>query len=255
MEWSVKARPQHSLVHTPGLAKTPKSLTAGADGRRAVSEECRKSVTPFGGWVRNERSGRLRPLQTAPHIGGFGPPDTGKTRKWLSQGAVLWPGPALVSSSKDDLMQLVASRRYGSAALLDLRPIDAPYYPAEFTRYRFDPTQPISTLEDAQAVAETLLSISAVASAGVSFPTAADPGPWNQLAFAPLTCLLFAATRLHWRGDRVDIGGRRRRGEAPQRAGPSGQSDPVLGVGRSVVRQPHVCGEGARDFGYGSAPA
>jgi hypothetical protein len=63
-----------------------------------VSEEFRKPVTPFGGWVRDERSGRLRSLETGPHIGGFAPPDTGITRKWLSQSAVLWPGPALVSS-------------------------------------------------------------------------------------------------------------------------------------------------------------
>src|ERR1700739_3457679 len=132
----------------------------------AGAEGYRPPITPFGGWVSDERTHRLRPLETAPHIGAFAPPDTGITRKWLSQSAVLWPGPALVSSSKDDLMQLVASRRYGRAALLDLRPIDAPYYPAEFTRYRFDPTQLISTLEDAQTVAETLLSMSAVAPAG-----------------------------------------------------------------------------------------
>lgn len=44
-------------------------------------------------------------------------------------------------------MRLVASRRYGRAALLDLRPINAPYYPCEFTRYRFDPTELTSTLE------------------------------------------------------------------------------------------------------------
>ena len=70
-------------------------------------------ITPFGGWVPDEKTGRLRPLETAPHIGGFAPPGTGKTRKWLAQSAVLWPGPAFVSSSKDDLMQMVASRRYG----------------------------------------------------------------------------------------------------------------------------------------------
>jgi protein-tyrosine-phosphatase len=193
MERSVK--PRRWTAHTPGFDENAQVANGSdADGRRSVSEEFRKPVTPFGGWVRDERSGRLRPLETGPHIGGFAPPDTGITRKWLSQSAVLWPGPALVSSSKDDLMQLVASRRYGRAALLDLRPIDAPYYPAEFTRYRFDPTQLISTLEDAQAVAETLLSMSAVALAGGSFRTAADPGQWDQLAFAPLTCLLFAAS-------------------------------------------------------------
>jgi|SRR5580700_8813051 hypothetical protein len=82
---------------------------AGADGYRPP-------ITPFAGWVADERTNRLRPLETAPHIGAFAPPGTGKTRKWLAQSAVLWPGPALVSSSKDDLMQMAASRRYGPSA-------------------------------------------------------------------------------------------------------------------------------------------
>ena len=158
-------------------------------------DEYRPPVTPFAGWVADPRTERLRPLETAPHIGAFAPPGTGKTRKWLAQSAVLWPGPALVSSSKDDLMQLVASRRYGPSALLDLRPIAAPFYPAACVPHRFDPTALITTLADAMAVAETLLSTSAVALSGSAFRSGSDPGPWDQLAFAPLTCLLFAASR------------------------------------------------------------
>ncbi|HEY9265461.1 MAG TPA: type IV secretory system conjugative DNA transfer family protein, partial [Mycobacterium sp.] len=73
----------------------------------AASGGYRPPVTPFAGWVHDDR-GRLVPLETAPHIGAFAPPGTGKTRKWLAQSAVLWPGPAVVSSSKDDLMQMVA---------------------------------------------------------------------------------------------------------------------------------------------------
>ncbi|HEX3992854.1 MAG TPA: hypothetical protein VHX39_16915, partial [Acetobacteraceae bacterium] len=129
----------------------------------------RPPITPFAGWVADERTNRLRPLETAPHIGAFAPPGTGKTRKWLAQSAVLWPGPALVSSSKDDLMQMVASRRYGPSALLDLRPIAAPYYPGDCIAHRFDPTALIATLADAMAVAETLLSTSAVALSGTAF--------------------------------------------------------------------------------------
>src|ERR1700739_2166474 len=161
---------------------------AGADGYRPP-------VTPFGGWVSDERTHRLRPLESAPHIGAFAPPGTGKTRKWLAQPAVLWPGRALVSSSKDDLMQLVASRRYGPSALLDLRPIAAPYYPSDCIPHRFDPTALITSVADAMAVAETLLSTSAVALSGTAFRGGSDPGPWDQLAFAPLTCLLCAASR------------------------------------------------------------
>jgi type IV secretory pathway TraG/TraD family ATPase VirD4 len=152
------------------------------------------SITPFAGWVNDGRRDRRVPLESAPHVGAFAPPGTGKTRKWLAQSAVLWPGPALVSSSKDDLMQMVASRRYGPSALLDLRPISAPYYPSDFVPHRFDPTALITSVDDAMMVAETLLSTSSVALSGSAFRSGPDPGPWEDLAFAPLTCLLYAAS-------------------------------------------------------------
>src|SRR6516165_2320443 len=158
-----------------------------------LTETFRRPVTPFAGWTRDGR-GRLVPLESAPHVGGFAPPGTGKTRRWLAQSAVLWPGPAFVSSSKDDLMQMAASRRAGPIALLDLRPITAPFYPTDFVAYRFDPTTLITSLDEAKATAQSLLSTSAVALSGSAFRSGADPGPWDQLAFAPLTCLLFAAS-------------------------------------------------------------
>ena len=113
---------------------------------------------------------RLVPLQTAPHILGLAPPGTGKTRRWLAQSAVLWPGPAVVSSSKDDLMQMVSSRRWGKAMLLGLRPITPPHYPRDFTCCRYDPTALIGSLEDAQAAAETVLSMSSVGFGGTTGP-------------------------------------------------------------------------------------
>jgi type IV secretory pathway TraG/TraD family ATPase VirD4 len=158
------------------------------------SDEFRPPLTPFGGWVTDHRLDRLVPLETAPHILGLAPPGTGKTRRWLAQSAVLWPGPAVVSSSKDDLMQMVASRRWGEAMLLDLRPIGPPSYPQEFITCRYDPAMLIETLEDAQAAAETLLSMSSVGFGGTQARPAADNGMWETLAFAPLTCLLYAAS-------------------------------------------------------------
>src|SRR6202171_1589425 len=151
-------------------------------------------VTPFGGWV-TDSGGRPVPCEPPPHIRGLPPPGTGKTRRWLAQSAVLWPGAAVVSSSKDDLMQMVASRRWGPGMLLDLRPITPPDYPNEFTPCRYDPTQLITTLEDAQAAAETLLSMSSVGFADAQARTATDGAMWENLAFAPLTCLLYAAAR------------------------------------------------------------
>jgi type IV secretion system protein VirD4 len=78
--------------------------------------------------------------------------------------------------------------------LLDLRPIDRPVYSSEFAPCRFDPTALISTLEDAQATAETLLGMSSVGFGGSQARPAADNGMWENLAFAPLTCLLYAAS-------------------------------------------------------------
>jgi hypothetical protein len=96
----------------------------------------RRGVPPSGHTVRRldpRRTRSPRSIGVSPARRSIPPPGTGKTRKWLAQSAVLWPGPCLVSSSKDDLMQLVASRRIGPVALLDLRPIAAPLYPTDFT--------------------------------------------------------------------------------------------------------------------------
>ncbi|MDA2893392.1 TraM recognition domain-containing protein [Mycolicibacterium sp. BiH015] len=144
--------------------------------------------------MRDRSRDRLVPLETAPHILGLAPPGTGKTRRWLAQSAVLWPGPAVVSSSKDDLMQMVSSRRWGTSLLLDLRQITPPTYPSDFVPCRYDPTMLIRTLEDAQATAETLLAMSSVGFGGTQARPAADNGMWENLAFAPLTVLLYAAS-------------------------------------------------------------
>ena len=176
----------------------------------------RPAITPFGGWVTDHRTGRLVPLETAPHILGLAPPGTGKTRRWLSQSAVLWPGPAVVSSSKDDLMQMVASRRWGKAMLLDLRPITPPHYPSAFTRCRYDPTALISTLEDAQGVAETMLAMSSVAFGGA----ASAPSHRQRHVGKPgiRAIDLSAVRRLpgrRWAGHALGAGGRRGRLSTP----------------------------------------
>jgi type IV secretion system protein VirD4 len=89
---------------------------------------------------------------------------------------------------------MVASRRWGPGMLLDLRPITPPHYPDEFTPCRYDPTCLVTALEDAQAAAETLLSMSSVGFAGGQARTNIDGAMWENLAFAPLTCLLYAAS-------------------------------------------------------------
>ncbi|MFL0242636.1 type IV secretory system conjugative DNA transfer family protein [Mycobacterium sp. SMC-17] len=151
-------------------------------------------ITPFAGWTRKGKNGLLAPLESAPHVGAFAPPGTGKSRRWLAQSAILWPGSAVVSSSKDDLMQMVASRRPGKSALIDLRPINAPFYPKDFVSMAFDPTASITCMDDAEALTKSLLSTTSISLSGSTFRTGGDNGPWNELAFAPLTCLLYAAS-------------------------------------------------------------
>jgi|KBSMisStaDraftv2_1062788.scaffolds.fasta_scaffold849880_1 hypothetical protein len=111
--------------------------------------------------------------------------------------------PVMLSSSKDDLMQMVSSRRWGEAMLLDLRPITVSHNPSEFTCCCYDPTALIITLEDAQAAAETLLSMSSVGFGGIL----ARPAPTRRVGHPgvrTLTCPLYAAspaaTGLGWNG-------------------------------------------------------
>lgn len=51
----MKPRPQRSVAHTPGFE----------ENAQVLNDEHHTQVTPFGGWVRDERSGRLRPVETA----------------------------------------------------------------------------------------------------------------------------------------------------------------------------------------------
>lgn len=156
-----------------------------------TDEAFRPPPAPFGGWVKNNK-GVLVPAATGPHILASAPPGTGKTRKWLSVAAAMWPASALVSSSRDDLMLLVCRRRPGPSQLLDLRPIESPPYPSDITRVRFDPTRCIKTFQQAAACARSMLRL---AGAGQPGGVRAEAnGMWDDLALAPLTCLLWAAS-------------------------------------------------------------
>lgn len=157
----------------------------------------RPPVTPFGGWVKNPR-GILVPAATGPHILCSAPPGIGKTRSWLAPAAAMWPSAALVSSSRDDLMLLVLRRRPGPAQLLDLRPIESPPYPDDIVRVRFDPTRCIRTFQQAAACARSMLRLAGAGRPG-GIRTEAN-GMWDDLALAPLTCLLWAAATDSSRG-------------------------------------------------------
>lgn len=157
----------------------------------------RPPPAPFGGWVKNSK-GILVPAATGPHILASAPPNTGKTRRWLSVSAAMWPSAALISSSRDDLMLLVCRRRPGPSQLLDLRPIESPVYPADIARVKFDPTRCITTFQQAAACARAILRVAGAGQPG-GIRSEAN-GMWDDLALAPLTCLLWAASTDSSRG-------------------------------------------------------
>ena len=113
-------------------------------------------VTPYCGFVRDPQSGIRTVAESGPHVLVSAPTGAGKTRSVLAPAAVLWGGPAVVVSSKDDLFQLVAQRRYGPQALIDLRPDYDADYPGIETM-SFDPTRMITTPDQAVTAANTSL--------------------------------------------------------------------------------------------------
>ncbi|WP_250150467.1 type IV secretory system conjugative DNA transfer family protein [Mycolicibacter acidiphilus] len=130
---------------------------------------------------------------SAAHLLVSAPTETGKTRRILAPAAVLWGGPAVVVSSKDDLMQHVMERRYGPRALIDLRPVASPVYPDGVHSFSYDPTVTITTAREALTVAETILQMSTVG-LGSGVDQVSDSGIWESQAAGPLSAFLYAAS-------------------------------------------------------------
>ncbi|MFA4085233.1 TraM recognition domain-containing protein [Mycobacteroides salmoniphilum] len=151
-----------------------------------------KALMPFGGWVPNER-GIMVPAETGPHVITSGLPGVGKSRRWLAPAVAMWPSSALVSSTRDDIMMMTMRRRPvdGDIQLMDVRPIKSPGYPAAIKQVRFDPTRCIKTFQDAAACARAMLRLSGAGQPGGIKVEAG--GMWDDLAFAPLACILWAA--------------------------------------------------------------
>lgn len=147
---------------------------------------------PFCGFVRNKDKSRAV-AESGPMVLVSAPTGTGKTRSVLAPAAVLWRGPAVVVSSKDDLFQLVVQRRYGPHALIDLRPDYDATYPG-VTAMSFDPTKMISTPDQAVTAANTMMQMSAVGM-GSGADSVSDSGIWESNTEGPLAAMLFAASR------------------------------------------------------------
>lgn len=160
-----------------------------------------KPETPYCGFMArtvNDATGRRTSKQlymprTGPHVLVTAPTETGKTRRLLAPATVLWGGPAVVVSSKDDLMQLVMQRRYGPKALVDLRPIVSPVYPHGVEQSIYDPTANIFTPYEALTVAETIMAMATVG-LGSGADQVSDGGVWEAQAAGPLAAFLYAAS-------------------------------------------------------------
>src|SRR5690625_2047720 len=109
--------------------------------------------TPYCGFMRRRTNGgrgeQLYVPYTAAHVLVTAPTETGKTRRVLAPMATCWNGPAVVVSSKDDLMQLIMERRWGPKAVVDMRPVKSPVYPGMLTPQSYDPTLNITNMHEA----------------------------------------------------------------------------------------------------------
>lgn len=94
--------------------------------------------TPYCGLV--YRAGNPYMAESAPHLAISAPTRTGKTRRILAPAAVVHPRPAVCVSSKEDLAELVLTRRFtGPTGVIDLRPQKTLVWPANVRRMVTDP--------------------------------------------------------------------------------------------------------------------
>jgi len=109
---------------------------------------------------------------------------------------LLHPGPVVCVSAKEDLAELVLTRRaFGTTGVIDLRPEKTLVWPAGVRTMVTDPTRAIRNGDDALTVAETMLATAGVGFGGASSgQTVAAGGLWETQAAPPLACLLYAAS-------------------------------------------------------------
>lgn len=136
-----------------------------------------RRASPYCGFCRDD--GKLVVAEAPAHILVSAPTETGKTTGVLAPASVLWGGPAVCVSSKDDLMWLVCQRRWGPKQVIDLRPDYSPVYPTDAEVRSFDPTALIRTPDQAVTTANTMMQMSAVG-LGSGIDQVSDAGIWES---------------------------------------------------------------------------
>ncbi|WP_412475208.1 type IV secretory system conjugative DNA transfer family protein [Gordonia sp. LUNF6] len=126
--------------------------------------------------------------EAGPHVIVSGPTGVGKTFRVLGPAAGLWPGPAIVVSSKTDIAELTipARRKRGAQRVLDLG--GHARLPGDVQRVRYDPTTALETADDALDLAALLLKVG-----GIGAGSGGADAFWSTLATPPLAGLLWAS--------------------------------------------------------------
>ncbi|WP_414122781.1 type IV secretory system conjugative DNA transfer family protein [Corynebacterium nuruki] len=174
-------------------------LTKGAVEEKPAAPKKKVYVpppTPYGGMV--TVNGSPVPAETAPHLLVSGPTGTGKSRRVLAPGILMWNGPVVAVSSKPDLIGLCLKKRleqggYDKTFVLDLSgevPDDA--LPAGVHRVVVDPVALVKTDDDALDLA-SILSQSGAAGAGGGNGGGGGDAFWENISLAPLAAILRAA--------------------------------------------------------------
>lgn len=177
------------------MAIIGKKKSTGPSEQKPAADH-HKPQTPYAGTKRSAETGKLIPVETAPHVMVIGPTGTGKTTRILGPGAVRWRGPRVLVSSKTDFMKRTIERgldKRGPIYVMDLAgELDDDFdwlQGVKYTRVVSDPTALITNDDEAMAMASLIMQMGSIGAGGGGGGGGNDAF-WQTLAAQPLAGLL-----------------------------------------------------------------
>lgn len=158
--------------------------------------------TPYAGLINGEQA------VPGPHVLVSGPTGTGKSRRVLGPGILLWQGPVVAISSKPDLIELCMAtkkaRQGAKTYVIDLSGDVPDSLLHGATRCVVDPCALLQTPTDALEMATVLIQ---AAKAGGGQNSGGNDSFWDALATPPLAAILYAAGQdgIKWAVDAVGL--------------------------------------------------
>lgn len=158
--------------------------------------------TPYAGLIGDEQA------VPGPHVLVSGPTGTGKSRRVLGPGILLWQGPVVAISSKPDLIELCLptkrARQGAKTYVIDLSGDVPDEMLHGATRCVVDPVALIKSPTDALEMATILIQAS---KAGGGQSGGGGDAFWDNLATPPLAAILYAAGQggIRWAVDAVGL--------------------------------------------------